>query len=135
MTVFIIDDNEMTRTVLRMIILGNGYDVLGEASTAAAGLSRVMQPRPDIVCVDILMPDRSGLELLDIVQTHLPGLVVLMVTARNDIGTVTTSLARGAQGFIVKPFNGGTVLDTLDAACARLKPGWQRGSHAWRQQY
>lgn len=113
--VLIIDDNELTRTVLRMIIHGNGYDVVGEASLAETGLERALQLKPDIVCLDIQMPDRDGLEILASLVARLPGTSVLMVSAHNQQGSVHAALARGAQGFIVKPFNSGTVLDALDA--------------------
>ncbi|WP_082551758.1 response regulator [Massilia sp. Root351] len=124
--VLIIDDNELTRTVLRMIIQGNGYDVVGEASLAEAGLERALQLKPDIVCLDIQMPDRDGLEVLASLVARLPGIGVLMVSGQNQQGSVHAALARGALGFIIKPFNSGTVLDALSAAQNAMQQGRTR---------
>ena len=119
--VFIIDDNEMTRTLLRMMIQGEQYKVIGDAGTAAAAKRRIFALRPDIVCLDVIMPDTNGLELLDWIASEHPACVVLMITALNDRATVQAAIARGAQGFIVKPFNPGTVLDTLRKAAELLQ--------------
>lgn len=122
-TVLIIDDNELTRTVLRMILQGNGFDVAGEASTADAGLRQAKRLQPDIICLDIQMPDRDGLDLLQILVELLPDTTVLMVTAHNDAATVRKAVERGAKGFIIKPFNSGTVLDTVKAVLAQRQSG------------
>ncbi|WP_228893723.1 response regulator transcription factor [Pseudoduganella aquatica] len=122
-SVLIIDDNELTRTVLRMIIQGNGYDVVGEAALAKTGIERALRLNPDIICLDIQMPDLDGLEVLTALIACLPGTSVLMVSAHNHKDSVHTALARGAQGFIVKPFNSGTVLDTLNAVRASRQQG------------
>ena len=119
--VFIIDDNEMTRSVLRMIIQGDAYDVVGDAANGKSGLERVLKLSPDVVCLDVLMPDSDGLEVLEQIKQALPQTIVLMVTASNDRATVQTALQRGANGFIVKPFNTGIIVDTMAKAVAMLR--------------
>jgi two-component system chemotaxis response regulator CheY len=113
-TVYIIDDNDMARSVLHMIVQGEKFNVVGSATGAASGLAGALALRPDIICLDIQMPDGDGLDLLDALSRRLPQTVVLMVTACNDAASVHAALARGAKGFIVKPFTSGTVLDTLE---------------------
>jgi len=120
-SVLIIDDNETTRSMLRMIIQGETYHVVGEANNGASGLERARKLRPDIVCLDIVMPDSDGLEVLAEIKQALPNTAVLMVTASNDRETVLTAIRRGASGFIIKPFNTGIVLDTLDKTAAALE--------------
>jgi two-component system chemotaxis response regulator CheY len=119
--VFIVDDNEMTRWLLRTMIQGDLYDVVGDASTAVAATERLRALRPDIVCLDVMMPDSDGLSLLDWIRGALPRAVILMVSACNDRDTIEAALGRGASGFIVKPFNPGTVLDTLNDVAAQLR--------------
>jgi two-component system chemotaxis response regulator CheY len=121
LNVLIIDDNETTRAVLRMIIQGDHFDVIGEATTGSAGLDRVRRMKPDIVCLDISMPDADGLDILQEIKNESKGTMVLMVTASNDLKTVQTAIERGASGFIIKPFNSGTVLDTLENTVAKLR--------------
>ncbi|TAK92213.1 MAG: response regulator [Burkholderiaceae bacterium] len=116
MTVLIVDDNATTRSVLRMMVHGDFYTVVGEAPNGKSGLERVEQLKPDIVCLDVSMPDIDGLEVLQQIKAARPQTLVLMVTASRDVDTVKTAIGRGANGFIIKPFNGRTVLDTLKAA-------------------
>jgi two-component system chemotaxis response regulator CheY len=112
-TIFIIDDNDMTRTVLRMTIQGDIFDVIGDASNGQIGLENVIKLKPDIVCLDVVMPTCDGLDLLKQIKEALPRVAVLMVTASSDSITVNTAIERGASGFITKPFNSVTVLETL----------------------
>lgn len=120
-SVFIIDDNETTRAVLRMIIQGDAYHVIGEANNGISGLARARRLRPDIVCLDIEMPGSNGLDVLVEIKKTLPNTSVLMVSGSNDRATIVTAIQLGASGFILKPFNSGIVLDTLDKTTARLK--------------
>lgn len=121
LSVIIIDDNEMTRAVLRMALQGDTYDVVGDAASGKLGLEMVGKLKPDLICLDINMPDSNGLDLLEQIKKALPQTLVLMVTAANDRETVKTALQRGANGFILKPFNPGTVLDTIDKVTAALR--------------
>ncbi|NVM76455.1 two-component system chemotaxis response regulator CheY [Duganella sp. SG902] len=119
--VFIIDDNEMTRDLLRAIIQGDSYDVVGDAGTAESARLRLRSVRADIICLDVVMPDGDGLSLLNWIRVKQPEAEVLMVTASTDRVTVEQSLRNGAKGYIVKPFNPGTVMDTLDKIGAQIK--------------
>lgn len=119
MNVLIVDDNEMTRALLRTILSSAGYKVVAEASNSKNGLEQVLKNKPDIVCLDILMPDGSGIEVLKQVATELPKTIVLMVTGKHDVETVKECLENGAKGFIIKPFNASIVLKTVKDAVLR----------------
>ena len=119
MNVLIVDDNEMTRALLRTILKSDGHIVIGEASSSKSGLDQTLKLRPDVVFLDILMPDGSGVDLLKEIKQALPRTVVLMVTAKRDVETVKECLGSGATGFILKPFNAGIVLKTLKEAVLR----------------
>ncbi len=117
-SVFIVDDNELTRAVLRLMLSGAGYPVVGEAGTGAAALARIKALRPAIVCLDIELPDSDGLDLLSAILAAHPKTHVLMISASNERATVHEAIVRGAAGFVIKPFNSGTVLDTLAKTAA-----------------
>lgn len=121
MRVLVVDDNEMTRAVLRMTIQGEDFDIIGEAGNGRAGVELAIRLRPDIVCLDIVMPDVSGLDVLKLIKDALPTVAVLMVTASSDMGTVQTAIANGASGFILKPFTTGVVRDTMDKTAAKVR--------------
>lgn len=119
--VFIIDDNEMTRGLLRVIIQGDDYDVVGDAGTAEAARLRLRSIRADIICLDVVMPDGDGLTLLNWIRERQPKAAVLMVTASTDRSTVEQALRNGARAYIVKPFNPGIVMDTLDKLAVQIR--------------
>lgn len=119
--VFIIDDNEMTRGLLRVIIQSDEYDVVGEAASAEAARLRLRSIRADIICLDVVMPDGDGLTLLNWIREKQPKAAVLMVTASTDRSTVEQALRNGAKAYIVKPFNPGIVMDTLNKLAAQIK--------------
>ena len=119
MNVLIVDDNEMTRTLLRTILSADGYVVIGEASSSKSGLEQALRLKPNVICLDILMPDGSGVDLLKEIKKELPKTVVMMVTAQRDVETVKECLANGATGFILKPFNAGIVSKTVKEAVIR----------------
>lgn len=121
MRVLIIDDNEMTRGVLRMTIQGEHFDIIGEAGNGRAGVELAIRLRPDIVCLDVIMPDLNGLDVLALIKDALPAVAVLMVTASGDMDTVQTAIKGGAAGFILKPFTTGVVRDTMDKTAAKVR--------------
>ena len=124
MNVLIVDDNEMTRALLRSILSAEGYVVQAEASNSKNGLEQILKLKPAVIFLDIQLPDGSGVDILKQVMTDLPKTIVLMVTGKHDVDTVKECLGTGAKGFIIKPFNAGAVLKTLRDALVRagLKP-------------
>ncbi len=115
----IVDDNDMTRALLRGLLRGEDYDVIGEAGNGEQAVEMALRLKPDIVCLDVDMPKMGGLEALTQIRQHLPQTAVLMVTAHAERETVQTAIANGAAGYIVKPFNAGRVLAAIEAAVAK----------------
>jgi two-component system chemotaxis response regulator CheY len=110
----------MTRMLLRTILHSGGYKIVGEASNGASGLELALRLKPDIICLDVMMPDTNGLAVLEQIRVQMPQMTVLMVTGKRDADTVQTALKNGAKGFIIKPFNAKTVLDTMEKAARAL---------------
>ncbi|MRW85660.1 response regulator [Pseudoduganella sp. FT26W] len=121
LSVFIIDDNEMTRSLLRVIIQGDKFDVVGDAATAESARTRLRSQRADIICLDVQLPDGDGLSLLNWIGEKQPKAAVLMVTASAERSTVEQSLRNGAKGYIVKPFTPGAVMDTLENIAVQIR--------------
>lgn len=115
-SVVIVDDNDMTRSLLRGILRQQNHRVIGEAKDGDAALALLQKVQPDIVCLDIVMPNSNGLEVLDKIRAAYPSVRVLMITASSDRNTVTDALGRGARGYVVKPFNAARVLDSVEQA-------------------
>lgn len=119
--VLLIDDNSLTRSVLRAILRDEGYGDVREAKDADAGFKLVQHFAPDLVCLDIQMPGKSGLELLNELQIYAPGTRVLMISGSDDRPTIEASLQGGADGYILKPFNADTVLKTVAEVLAKQR--------------
>jgi two-component system chemotaxis response regulator CheY len=119
--VVLIDDNELTRTTLRMTLPLDTVEVVAEADTGRSGLEACLQYKPDIVFLDVVMPDMGGLEILPAIMAALPMSEVLMVTASNDRLTIEKSILGGAASFIIKPFSRSAVSDALKRALANLR--------------
>lgn len=119
--VLIIDDNDIFRTLLRTILRGDEYEVVGEATNAKKGIELALTLAPDIVCLDNMMPEMSGLEALREIRPKLPKTLIMMVTGSTDRETVQAALQGGANGYIVKPYNSGRVLGALEQALANAR--------------
>ncbi|MBV5336957.1 MAG: response regulator, partial [Deltaproteobacteria bacterium] len=78
--------------------------------------------KPDIVFLDVMMPEMDGLEALTNIKQRYPEIVVIMITGNPSKENVQESIQGGASGFIVKPFNSAKVLDTLDRAWQNRTP-------------
>ncbi|MFA7268398.1 MAG: response regulator [Sterolibacterium sp.] len=123
-SILIVDDNATMRTLLRGILRSDeaaNYEVVGEANDCETALEQALKLRPDIVCLDIIMPKGNGLDVLKKIRTELPRTVVLMVSSSHDSATVKTAVNGGASGFIVKPFNSSTVLNVVAQAVEKSR--------------
>jgi len=111
--VLVVDDDAMTRELLKLVLREEGFAVAGEAKDGETALAASEAHAPDLVCLDINMPGMDGLETLARLHDRNPGLPVVMVTGDATLSAVRRAVDRGAAGFIVKPFSPGTVGEAL----------------------
>jgi CheY-like chemotaxis protein len=109
--VLVVDDEPEVRQVLVEFLSSRGYDVI-PASRGAEAVAIVETDKPDLVLLDVAMPDMDGVETLRRINAIAPDLAVIMVTANADIGVTSKLLALGAVDYVPKPFD----LDYLDQA-------------------
>lgn len=120
--VLIVDDNDLMRSLLRGILRNEDYQVIGEAKNGVVALEFIDRIKPDIVFLDVMMPEMDGLEALQSIRRRHPEIVVVMITGNPSKENVEESIQGGASGFIVKPFNSAKVLDTLSVAWQKRTP-------------
>ncbi|WP_243632330.1 response regulator [Parazoarcus communis] len=120
--VVLVDDNEVIRMALRAILRQAGFDVVGEARDGEGVADLVEKVRPDVVCLDVSMPGRSGLEVLGELRDRFPKVKVLMVTAHSDRETVSQVVQQGAAGMVLKPFNAARVIETMNRVLGLESP-------------
>ena len=101
-TVLIVDDHASFRRAARAVLQADGYEVIGEAADGASALSELRRLRPDIVLLDVGLPDQSGLDLAAQVATDPDPPAVVLVSSReqSDFGHLIAQC--GARGFITK---------------------------------
>ena len=107
----VVDDEPEVRLVLSEFLTGRGYEVT-MAESGLQALALLPQAAPDVVLLDVSMPDMDGVETLKRLLSTSPGLSVIMVTANADVGVTSQLLALGAADYIPKPFD----LEYLDQA-------------------
>lgn len=113
MRVLIVDDNASMRNLLTALLGSQGYDVVGALDEGSGVVDAVRRLRPDIVCLDYLLPGRDGLDILAEINETLPEIDVLFMTASTDEDIEARAADAGAAGFLRKPFGQQQVLDEL----------------------
>jgi two-component system chemotaxis response regulator CheY len=102
--VLIVDDAAFMRLSLKTMLTKNGYNVIGEAENGEIGVKRYKELSPDIVTMDITMPQMSGIDALKEIKKFNSNAVVIMISAMGQENMVKDAVISGAKGFIVKPF-------------------------------
>ena len=105
-----------------------GFEVVGVAHSGADALAAVDRLRPDLVILDIYLPDMNGLDVLRELRQRQAAVDVIMVTAARDVASVRTAMKGGALNYIVKPFNFSRFRETLDAYRRLVERGSSLGS-------
>lgn len=112
-TVLICDDALFMRTVLADILRQAGFSVVGEAATGAEAVAKYRELKPDLVTMDIVMPDMGGIEAVREILREFPGARILMCSAMGQQALVVEAIEAGARDFIVKPFQPSRVLEAV----------------------
>jgi len=113
-TVLIADDVAFFRAALQDILSKGDYEVIGEAANGADALDKARELSPDLVILDVVMPEMNGIEALkEIVKLNIP-VKVIMCSSLGYEAIVEAAMKEGACGYIIKPLNEKKVLNTLD---------------------
>jgi two-component system, chemotaxis family, chemotaxis protein CheY len=112
-TVLVCDDAIFMRTMIADILSQAGFEVVGEAESGVQAVDKFRQLQPDLVTMDIVMPDMGGIEAVrEICKTH-PDAKILMCSAMGQQALVVEAIQAGAKDFIVKPFQPSRVLEAV----------------------
>ena len=115
----IVDDAMLMRTMIRDVAVEAGWEVVGEARNGVEGVEMFEKFRPDLVTMDVVMPEMTGLEALRKIRTIDPEAQVVMVTALDQKQTLLDSIRDGAIDFIVKPFDRARIASLLGKVGSR----------------
>ena len=112
-TVLICDDAVFMRTMLSDILTQAGFAVVGQAQTGEEAVAKYRDLQPDLVTMDIVMPDMGGIEAVRKIVEEYPDANILMCSAMGQQSLVVEAIQAGARDFIVKPFQPGRVLEAV----------------------
>jgi len=112
-TVLICDDAVFMRTMISDILEESGYEIVGQAETGVQAIERYKSLRPDLVTMDIVMPDMGGIDAVREITKFDPDAKVLMCSAMGQQALVVEAIQAGAKDFVVKPFQPSRVLEAV----------------------
>jgi len=111
--ILIVDDAAFMRVTLKTMLEKNGFNVVGEAPNGLEGVKKYAELSPDIVTMDITMPELDGLQALKKIKEINPKAKVVMISAMGQESMVKESILSGASGFLVKPFKEEAVIKAI----------------------
>jgi two-component system chemotaxis response regulator CheY len=111
--ILICDDAAFMRMMIKDILTKNGYNIVGEAENGAKAVEKYNELKPDLVLMDITMPEMDGIEALKKIKSGDPNASIIMCSAMGQQAMVIESIQSGAKDFIVKPFQADRVLEAV----------------------
>ena len=111
--VLIVDDAAFMRMMIKDILEKNGYEIAGEAAYGAIAVEMYNKEKPDVVTMDITMPDMDGIEAVKNIRANDPNAKIIMCSAMGQQSMVMDAIKAGAKDFIVKPFQPDRVLEAV----------------------
>ncbi len=113
-SVLIVDDSRTSRRILKDMLEKAGYEIVGETVNGREGVQQYERLHPDIVTMDITMPEMDGIEALKQIKELDPDSKVVMITAAGQKDKMMEAVKMGASEFVSKPFVEETVLEALE---------------------
>ncbi len=111
--ILICDDAAFMRMMIKDILTKNGYNVVGEAENGAKAIEKYSELKPDLVLMDITMPELDGIGALKKIKENDASAKIIMCSAMGQQAMVIESIQAGAKDFIVKPFQADRVLEAI----------------------
>jgi two-component system chemotaxis response regulator CheY len=114
--ILVVDDAAFMRMMLKDILVKGGHEIVGEAENGLVAVEKFNQLHPDLVTMDITMPEMEGIEALKRIKQQHPAARVIMCSAMGQQHMVVQAIQAGARDFIVKPFQPERVIESVAKA-------------------
>ncbi|MNI26997.1 Chemotaxis protein CheY [compost metagenome] len=114
--ILVVDDAAFMRMMLKDILIKGGHEVVGEAENGIVAIQKYTELKPDLVTMDITMPEMEGIEAVKGIKKNDPAARVIMCSAMGQQLMVVQAIQAGAKDFIVKPFQADRVLESVKKA-------------------
>ena len=111
--VLVVDDAIFMRKMISDILEGSGMEIVGEADTGAVAVEKYAELSPDLVTMDIIMPEMNGIDAVKNIIASDPQANIVMCSALGQQALVQDALSAGAKDFLIKPFNPSRVVEVV----------------------
>ena len=111
--VLVVDDAIFMRKMISDILKASGMEVVGEAENGSDAVEKYNELKPDMVTMDIIMPEMNGIEAVKKITSRDPKAKIVMCSALGQQALVQDALAAGAEDFLIKPFNPSRVVEVI----------------------
>ena len=111
--ILIVDDAAFMRMMIKDILTKNGYNIAAEAENGKIAVDKYNEVKPDLVLMDITMPEMDGIQALKAIKGNDPNAHIIMCSAMGQQAMVIEAIQSGAKDFIVKPFQADRVLEAV----------------------
>jgi two-component system chemotaxis response regulator CheY len=118
--ILVADDAKFMRKLLAKILEEGGYEVVGEAETGSEAIALYERIKPDLVTMDLVMPDMSGIDAIKEIVSGDPKARIVVVSAMGQQSLVSEAMSAGARDFVVKPFHPSVVLEVIGRALKEM---------------
>ncbi|MCT4634570.1 MAG: response regulator [Firmicutes bacterium] len=112
--VLICDDSKVIRIKLKLILESSGYEVIGEAINGKDAVNKVMKDKPDIITMDITMPELNGIEAVKYIKEFDKDVKIVVISALSQKSMILSALSNGADNYIIKPFEKSDVVNVIN---------------------
>ncbi|MDE3096185.1 MAG: response regulator transcription factor [Chloroflexota bacterium] len=114
--ILIVDDHDVVREGLRSLLSRReGFEIVGQAGSVAEAVAEARRSQPDVIVMDVRLPDGSGIEACRDIREARPETKVIMLTSYADEDAVFASILAGASGYVLKQTRGGALADAISA--------------------
>ncbi|MDA8335198.1 MAG: response regulator [Peptococcaceae bacterium] len=117
--ILVVDDAAFMRMMIKNILTKNGFEVVGEAENGGTAVKMFHELKPDLITMDITMPEMDGIEGVKEIRKSDPQAKIIMVSAMGQQAMVMEAIQAGAKDFIVKPFQQDRIIQAIERVMAR----------------
>ena len=113
MRILVVDDSTYIRSTIKATLEDHGYDVVGVASNGESAIDMAMELNPDVITLDNILPDMTGIDVLKTLKKSHHKADIIMISAVGQQSAVQDAISNGAVHYLVKPFDHGELISIL----------------------